>query len=381
MSYKNKIIIKQVESTNNIFVYENDELVEQYQEDMNNQRLEGNIYLGVVKNVIKGMQSAFIDIGIEKNALIHIKDIIPKESDVTGNNNIDEQKYNINNYIKQGEEVIVQIKKDSSKQKGARVTKDIKLVGKYVIYMPYSKFITISKKIEDSKEKKRLTKIIKEKLKDDETGIIIRTSALGKSENEICTDIEVLTNLWKSIIKKSKRTKAPAELYSINGVVGKLITDYQPLGLEIITNSEIEKEYIHNINKDVPVKIDKNIDIEVFDKNKIWLKCGGFITIDRTEALIAIDVNSSKCLGKKELEETVFKVNKEAAEEIAKQLRLRDLGGIIVIDFIDMEEEESRKKIIKVMEEELKKDRTKVQIIEFTKLGLLEVTRKNIYRK
>ena len=378
---EHKLVINQIENINNIFLYEDGKLVEQYQEEMNAKRLEGNIYLGKVKNIIKGMQSAFVDVGLDKNALIHIKDIIPKESSVTGNNEIDEMNYNIDDYIKINENILVQIKKDSSKTKGARVTKDIKLVGSYIVLMPFSKFITVSKKIEDNKEKNRLKKVIDDIIDKKEYGVIIRTSANGKSKKEIQEDADKLIEMWNKIQQKAKNDIVPCELWSNKGIVGKLITDFEPLGLEIVTNSEIEKNYIERINPNLRIKIDSEIDQEMEEKKKVWLKCGGFITIDKTEALVAIDVNSGKCLGKRELEETVFKVNVEAAEEIAKQMRLRDLGGIIVIDFIDMEKDDSRKKLVKIMNEALKKDRSKVQIIEFTKLGLLEVTRKNIFRK
>ena len=381
MTINNKLVINRIENENRIFLFENGELVEQYQENIEEKRLEGNIYLGKVKNIINGMQSAFIDIGLEKNALIHIKDIIPKESNVTGNNEIDEKDYNINDYIKQGEDILVQIKKDSSKTKGARVTKDIKLVGNYIILMPFSKFITISKKIEDSDERKRLKECVENYIKGNNYGIIIRTSAENKKEKNITDDIESTIQLWNNIQKRAEVVRAPQELYSNDGIIGKIITDYEPLGLEIETNSESVKEQIEKLSKNVLVKINKNINNEIEEKNKIWLKCGGFITIDKTEALIAVDVNSGKCLGKRGLEETVFKVNKEAAEEIAKQLRLRDLGGIIIVDFIDMEKEENRAKIKEIMNDALKKDRSKVQIVEFTKLGLLEITRKNIFRK
>lgn len=378
-----KLIVIQNENTKNVFVLENEELVEQYQESFDNKRLEGNIYLGKTKNVIKGMQSAFVDIGTDKNALIHLKDLIPKESDVTGNDKIDVNDYSITDYIKPGDEVVVQIKRDSSKMKGARITKDIKLTGKYVVIAPFSKYITVSKKIENNKEIDRLKKCVKDilKRKKMECGIIVRTSAQGESEAKIKKDIEFLLNEWNDILNKKNKFKAPVELYSTNGIVGKLITDFEPFGLEIYTNSETEKSYINIINPNIDVKVDKTINMEIEKRKKIWLKCGGFITIDKTEALIAIDVNSGKCLGKKELEETVFKVNQEAAQEIAKQLRLRDLGGIIIIDFIDMSKEEDRQQIIKVMNDALKKDRSKVQIVEFTKLGLLELTRKNIHRK
>ena len=329
------------------------------------------------------MQSAFVDIGTEKKALIHLKDVMPKESNIFGNEKVDINKYSITDYIKPGDEILVQINRDSSKMKGARITKDIKLTGKYVVLVPLSKYITVSKKIESIEEKDNLIKCIKKILRKckNECGIIVRTSAQGVHEDIIKEDIEFLLNEWNDILRKKNKSKAPIELYSTNGIVGKLITDFEPLGLEVYTNSEIEKNYINMVNPNISVKVDKAINVEIEERKKIWLKCGGFITIDRTEALIAIDVNSGKCLGKRELEETVFRVNQEAAQEIAKQIRLRDLGGIIIIDFIDMSKEKDRQQIINVMNNALKKDRSKVQIVEFTKLGLLELTRKNIYRK
>lgn len=381
MTPNNKIIINQNKGINNVFLYQDDELVEQYQERLDGKRLEGNIYLGEVKNIIKGMQSAFIDIGTEKNALIHIKDIMPKVSNITGNNEVDVMQHDINEYIKPNENILVQIKRDSSDTKGARVTKDIKLVGNYTVLMPFSNFITLSQKIEDEKERKRLAKSVEEYTKKSDYGIIVRTSAIGVDNKIIKQDVEKLINIWNDIKEKQKEQKAPAKLYSNNGIIGKLITDFEPLGVKIYSNNEILVEKLKKTYKDISIELDETIDLEIEEKKKIWLKCGGFITIDKTEALIAIDVNSGKCLGKRELEETVFKVNKEAATEIAKQMRLRDLGGIIIIDFIDMEREENRNKIRKVMQEALAKDRSKVQIIEFTKLGLLEVTRKNIFRK
>ena len=378
-----KIQINNNENLKKVFVFENGELVEQYEENFETRRLEGNIYLGKVKNVIKGMQSAFVDIGTEKNALINIRDIMPKESSITGNDKVDLNKHSITDYIKPGDNAIVQIKRDSSKLKGARITKDIKLTGEYSVLMPFSNFITVSKKIENKDEKKRLTNIANQILKNNNIkyGIIIRTSAITQKEEVIEEDIKRLSEIWNNIKSKAKKSSAPTELYSMNGIVGKLITDFEPKGLEIYTNSEFEKKHINKINPNIKVKIKKDIFYETEEKKKVWLKCGGFITIDKTEALIAIDVNSGKCLGKKELEETVFKVNKEAAQEIARQLRLRDLGGIIIIDFIDMSKETDRENIIKIMNDALKKDRSKVQIVEFTKLGLLEMTRKNIFRK
>lgn len=380
---KTKIYIKQIENKLQVFVYQNDVIVEQYEEYFDGQRLEGNIYLGKVTDVVKGMQAAFINIGKEKNAFIHVKDIIPKESNITGNENIDITKFNINKLIKRDDNIIVQIKKDCNNNKGPRVTKDIKLTGKYVVLMPYSKFITVSKKIENKEERNRLIKIVKDELEKQKSkfGIIIRTSSEEKDEKVIANDIQNLIYEWNEIIKKSKQKKAPYLLYDNNGIIGKLINDFEPNGIEIYTNSEDVKEFIKNIDKDIEVTIKETIEQEIDKSRKIWLSCGGFITIDETEALVAVDVNSGKFIGKKELEATVLKVNNEAAKEIARQIRLRDLGGIIVIDFIDMENEDDRLKIKEKFEQEIKKDRSKVQIVEFTKLGLLEITRKHILGK
>lgn len=373
---KTKIEIKKENNNLKIFIYQDNELTEIYNEDINKKRLEGNIYLGVVKDVVKGMQSAFIDIGEEKNALIHIKDILPKESDVTGNVNLDIEKYQIQKLIKPGEKVIVQIKRDCDEQKGSRVTKDIKLTGKYVVLMPYTQFITTSSKIEDKNEKERLTSIAKKYIPKG-FGAIIRTSSNQIDENKIKEDIENLCKTWDEILESSKG-QGPLKIYDNNGLIGKLITDFSPLGLEIYTDSEETKKYILE-------NIDGSLDISIKDINtgcdlprKVWLKCGGFITIDKCEALTAIDVNSGKFTGKEELEDTILKVNLEATKEIAKQIRLRDMGGIIIVDYIDMDKIQDREIIRDKMMLEVKKDRSKVQVLEFTKLGLLEITRKHI---
>ena len=370
-----RIEIKKEESKIKTLVYQDNILTEFYVEDINKKRLEGNIYLGIVKDVVKGMQSAFIDIGEEKNALIHVKDILPKESNVTGNANLDTEKYEIQKLVKPGDKILVQIKRDCDEQKGSRVTKDIKLTGKYIVLMPYTQFITTSSKIENEEERKRLTKIVKTHIPK-EYGAIIRTSS-NVEEEKIKNDIEELSNIWKEILNKSNQN-GPKKIYDNNGLIGKLITDFKPLGLEVYADSEETKNYIlNNIDKNQEIKV-KEIK-EVADMpRKVWLKCGGFITIDKCEALTAIDVNSGKFTGKTELEDTVLKVNLEATKEIARQIRLRDIGGIIIIDYIDMEKEKDRKAVKEEMQKQIKSDRSKVQVLEFTKLGLLEMTRKHI---
>ncbi len=375
---KYRLEIKKVDNELNIYVYEEDTLVEIYKEYKDKQRLEGNIYVGKVKDVIKGMQAAFIDIGEEKNALIHIKDIIQKESNITGNVNLDEEKYRVQDILKQGDKILVQIKRDCEEQKGSRATKDIKLTGKYVVLMPYSKFITVSNKIEDAKEKERLVEIANKYL-DKGFGAIIRTSAEGTDEDIIKEDIENLNNLWKHILEKSEsENDLPKQVYNNNGIIGKLITDFEPMGVDIYADSKETKKYImSNINKDVSIQITEIKDIPNIP-HKVWLKCGGFITIDKCDALTAIDVYSGKFTGKTNIEDTVLKVNLEATDEIAKQIRLRDIGGIIIVDYIDMQKEEDREKVIEQMKKAVKSDRSKVQVLEFTKLGLLEITRKHI---
>ncbi len=359
-----------------IFIYEENNLVEVYQEDINKKRLEENIYLGIVKDVIKGMQSAFIDIGEQKNALIHIKDILPKQSNVTGNVNLDTEKYQIQDLLKPNEKILVQIKRDCDDKKGSRVTKDIKLTGKYIVLMPFTEFITISNKIEDSKEKERLTKIVKKYLPKG-FGAIVRTSSNEMNEYIIKEDIKQLEQTWKNILKKQENN-APLKLYDNNGLIGKLIRDFNPMGSDIYADSEETKKYLLDVlQENLKINVKPIRDLSEMPR-KIWLKCGGFITIDKCEALTAIDVNSGKFTGNCTLEDTILKVNVEATEEIAKQIRLRDIGGIIIIDYIDMEKEEDRIKIKEKMRQATKKDRSKVQVLEFTKLGLLEITRKHI---
>ena len=395
-------ILVNVDEQNNktIVVVENGKLIEKYQENYGEERLEGNIYLGKVENVLLGMQAAFVDIGKEKNTFIHIRDIIPKASNETGNKNEPLNKHNIKNYIKTGMPILVQIKKDATSKKGARVSTHINLSGRYAVLMPNSNFITISKKIEKETEKNRLLKIVKE-IVPQNYGIIIRTSAKEKSEEEIKRDINNLIITWQEIVNKYEKAKkrttfTPQLIYKNQGIIEKLIIDLIDQDLsKVIVNDEKTYENIKKVLEKIALETDvkvelkkeKNIlniyeiqeQLEKANNRKIWLKSGGFITIDKTEALTAIDVNSGKYVGTKDLEKTIFTVNKEATIEITKQIRLRDIGGIIIIDYIDMENKEDKAKILEILEENLKKDRSKTQVIGFTPLDLLEMTRKHMW--
>lgn len=379
-----------------IALVENGKLQELYEEDENQKRMEGNIYLGKVKDVLPGMQAAFVDIGEGKNTFIHIKDIVPKASNITGNKNENLENYNIKNYVKRDDTILVQVKKDSISTKGARATTHIHITGRFVVLLPENEFITVSQKIEKKNEKERLINIVKEGIGNKKIGVIIRTAAEGKEKELIINDIKNTLKKLEYIIKQSKETKnVPRVILKSDTILEKILLDLMDNNLErIIVNNKATMELINQKVKEnydnSKVKIESregNIldtydiaeQIEKMQNRKIWLRCGGFITIDKTEALTAIDVNSGKFTGKENLEQTVLKVNKEASIEIAKQLRLRDIGGIIIIDYIDMNEQKSKEEVIETLKESLKQDRAKTQIMEFTKLNLLEMTRKHMF--
>lgn len=383
-----EIFIDKKENQEKVALIENGNLVEYYEEDEETDRKEGNIYVGTVKDIIPGMQSAFIDIGTEKNGFIHLKDILPK---VDEKNEKLELNLDIKKVIKPNQKLLVQIKKDSNDKKGARTSTHIKLTGKYLVLMPNTNIVTISQKIVDEKEKQRLLDIIKAELPEN-TGAILRTAAEHKSKEEIKKDFEQLMKKWEKIKTKFNNGKnSPEVLFRSPSIIEKIILDLPEDRIEKI---EVNDQDEYNEIKEMLVDMDENIKIELKDgllekyelrkqiekskQRKIWLNCGGFITIDPTEALIAIDVNSGKFTGKSTLEETIYKVNYEATIEIAKQLRLRDIGGIIIIDYIDMLKPENKEKIENLLKECLKQDRAKTQVEGFTNLNLMELTRKHI---
>lgn len=384
-----ELIVNKSNDTKIIAAVENGKLVEIYEENEQSQkaRNEGNIYIGIVKDIVPGMQAAFVDIGTEKNSFIHVKDVVP-QVDEKIEKRIDKK---IKDVVKSGEKILIQIQKDSNEKKGARASTHIKLTGKYVILMPNTNIVTISQKIENDKERERLLEIVKKVLPEN-TGAIVRTAALKKNGEEIEKDLNQLVEKWKKI--KAKFDKAPNKpqlLFKSPSFLEKLILDLPENKIEKIEVNE-QKEYeeirkmLNDVNEKISLELSENIfekyelekQIEKTKQRKIWLNCGGFITIDQTEALVAIDVNSGKFTGKSTLEETVYKVNYEATIEIAKQLRLRDIGGIIIIDYIDMQKQENKEKIEKLLKESLKQDRAKTQVEGFTKLNLMELTRKHI---
>ena len=385
-----ELIVNKNEDSKIIAAIENGKLVEIYEENEESQkaRSEGNIYLGIVKDIVPGMQAAFIDIGTEKNSFIHVKDVVPQVDEKVEKKAIP----NIKDVVKPKQKILVQIQKDSNDKKGARTSTHIKLTGKYVILMPNTNIVTISQKIADEKEKDRLLNIIRSKLPEN-TGAILRTAAEKKTEKDLVQDLQQLINKWQKIKEKfDNEDDKPQLLYTSPCILEKLILDMPENKIDHIeVNDKAEYEQIKNMlenlqEKNIKLELKQNLlekyelekQIEKSKQRKIWLNCGGFITIDATEALVAIDVNSGKFTGKNTLEDTVYKVNYEATIEIAKQLRLRDIGGIIIIDYIDMQKVENKEKIEKLLRETLKQDRAKTQVEGFTKLNLMELTRKHI---
>jgi len=383
-----ELFIKQEENIKKIYLIENNIIIEKHEESEESPMLEGNIYVGKVQNVLPGMQAAFVNIGSGRNAFIHLRDILPK-TDVT-QDIVDNQENDIRKLIRPGEPIIVQVTRDKSYKKGARVTKHISFTGRFFVYMPSSPFIAVSQKISDETKKKELKDFVANLLPKNSGGII-RTNAIMASKEDIIEDVNSLIKKWENLMNMDLN-EYPKELYSAGGILKKYLLDNLDKDLEKITvcDKNVEnliKNILKSENKDIQVciqpeylkKFDFENQIHKLENRKVWLACGGFITIDKTEALTAIDVNSGKFIGKDNFEDTVFKVNEEATIEIAKQLRARDIGGIIIVDYIDMHIDENKERIIKLIEKETKSDSSKVQIEGFTKLNLLEMTRKHAY--
>jgi ribonuclease G len=376
----------------------NSQLCELYIERKKDASLVGNVYKGRVVKILPGMQSAFVDIGLEKAAFLHAADVLSGFDYSIFGEDIDESvpiDLPIEDLLQEGEEVFVQVSKDSIGTKGARVTSYITLPGRYLVLMPGVEHIGVSRKIIDEDERNRLKDLVNE-LKPKNFGFIIRTASEGCTEQELKSDIDYLMLLWKNIQKKKEKLHAPHLLYSDLNLAYRSVRDLlsQDIDTLIIDSREEYNALIDFVNTYFP-KLEPKIKFHdspepIFDAygieleipkalgKRVWLKSGGYIVIDQTEALTAIDVNTGKYVGKASLEDTIFKTNMEALKEIAYQIRLRNLGGIIIIDFIDMEKEENRLKLFQVFQEEMNKDRAKCTILEVSELGLIQMTRKRV---
>lgn len=390
----NQIVINIDEFQSRAAIIEDRKVVEILIEREEEGRINGSIYKGKVANVLPGMESAFVNIGLEKNGFLYVNDL--REFEEKYLDGILNSSRPIEDILNVGDDVVVQILNEPRGTKGARVTTHFTIPGKYLVLMPNNDHIAISKKIKDEKERERLESIFKE-IKPENMGVIIRTAAFGKSEFHFEREIEYLVKKWEDIEKKIKGAKIGEVLYKDNGIITTVLRDIFSNDIDelIVDNEDVYWEVIDYINafseKTLKTKIKlykdgKEKDIfdlyginEEIDKalnEVVWLECGGYLVIQKTEALISIDVNTGKNTGSLNLEETVVNTNIEAAKEIPRQLRLRNFGGIIIIDFIDMRVEEDKIKVLEALEKHLQKDRIKNNIVHFTDLGLVEMTRK-----
>ncbi len=382
-----------------IAVLEDGELVEFYVERKGNRGIVGNIYKGRVQKIIPAVQAAFVDIGVSKKAFLYVRDAFAlefeEEDPFEESRGFEDELPSIEEVLSEGQEVIVQVSKEPIGTKGPRVTTNITVPGHYLVLLPTVNRIGISRRITDEKERERL-KAIAGKIKPEEYGIILRTAAIKASEEELRRDLDYILRVWKGLVEKAESKPPPVLLYQDLEIVPRTLRDLLTDDVsEVIIDSKTEYERALSFTKAFIPKLSDRIklyeeDVPLFEKfcvemaiekalsRKVYLKNGGYIVIDETEALVSIDVNSGKFKKTKTLEETALKVNLAAAKEIARQLRLRDIGGIIVIDFIDMKEEKNKELLIKTLEEELSKDRAKTKIVSMSDLGLVEMTRKRV---
>jgi ribonuclease G len=403
---RREIIINAGSNETRIALLEDKELVEVMVERPEAVRRVGDIYKGRVNAVLPGMQAAFVDLGLEKSAFLHASDLQPSDSDMDlfeddedaedrkkgggGRSRREEAVPRIEDALRKGQELLVQITKEPIGTKGPRVTTQVSLPGRYLVLMPGHDHVGVSRKIEDRAERARLKGLIKE-IRPKDAGIIVRTVGAEQGKKEFQSDIKYLEQLWQKIEKQ--RVKAPALLHQemefTTGLIRDIFTEdvtqltldskeeYQQILKYLATYAPQLKPRVKLYRGEAPIFDHFGIEgeIEKAMERKVWLKKGGYITIDQTEALVAVDVNTGRFTGKKSQEETILKTNLEAAEEIARQLRLRDLGGIIVLDFIDMEEESNRKAVADALRGHLKHDRSRTKAFAISELGLVEMTR------
>lgn len=353
----------------------------------------GNIYKGKVSRVLPGMQAAFVDIGLEKAAFLHASDIVPHTECVAENEKKQFQVRDISELVRQGQDIVVQVVKDPLGTKGARLTTDITLPSRYLVFMPGASHVGVSQRIESEDERLRLKRVVADYC-DENGGFIIRTAAEGANEKELAQDAAFLKRLWTKINERRTKYKTRSTLYGELGLAHRILRDF--VGTEITriqvdsrlifeSLKEFTSEFVPELESllelyegDKPIfdMFDTENEIQRSLERKVDLKSGGYLIIDQTEAMTTVDINTGAFVGRRNLEETIFNTNVEATQAIARQLRLRNLGGIIIIDFIDMGLDEHRQRVLASLETALSKDRVKTNINGFTQLGLVEMTRK-----
>jgi ribonuclease G len=388
-----------------VALLENGKLVEVQLETRGQERLVGNIYKGRVANILPGMQAAFVDIGLNKNAFLYAGDILVDESDFYFPDNGEEETVrpkldvpNIQDILNPNQEIMVQVLKQPGGTKGARVTTHITLPGRLVVLMPTVNHVGVSRRIENEEERERLKEMV-EGIKPSGVGVIVRTVADGCDAEHIGSEIKFLNRLWEKIQEKADFLTAPRLIHAEETLLFRTVRDMFTEDVEkfIINDTDYYNKVVAVVNIVAPemkgkvslFESEENIfdaydietKIEKALERKVWIKNGCYLVIDETEALTVIDVNTGKYIGEDNLQDTILNANIEAAHEIARQLRLRDLSGIIVIDFIDMDNVENKQKVVDALTEALKCDRVKTNVLGMTELGLVEMTRKKTRRK
>jgi len=408
-----EIIINSTPQQTRVALLEDGQVAEMYIERKKHRGIVGNIYKGRVSKVLPGMQAAFVNIGLKRDAFLYVLDFYDNldDDDDDDDDLEDDEKQEkerqapkrkrrsrrpaIQDLLQRDQEIMVQISKEPLGTKGARVTSHISLPGRYLVYMPTLEHVGVSRRINSHAERSRLRKIIKE-VKPPNCGCIVRTAGEGRDEADISGDIDFLTRLWDRVKARGEEAKAPSLVHTDLDLVLRVVRDSFTQNVEkLVVDSEEEYQKVLEFTeatmphlsdrvrlfvKSVPIFDHYDIEDELTKalQRKVWLKSGGYLIIDRAEALVAIDVNTGKFVGKKNLEDTIVKTNLEAAREVARQIRLRDLGGIIIVDFIDMENEENKRRVVSTLQQELTFDRARTNVLELTELGLVQMTRKRV---
>jgi len=404
-----EIYISESSGETRIAILEDSQLVEFFVEKPENERMVGNIYKGQVENIIRGMQAAFVDIGYENNAFLPFNEIednnypFPGMIDVADDEEMNgkprRHKNSAHPGLQSGEDIIVQVIKEPYRGKGPRVTTSVSLPGRFMVLLPFADHVGVSRKINNRNEKRRLKRIGYE-IKPEEFGIIVRTVAEGKSKEELSNDINYLINTWEKVESSIKKGKSPCIVYKDMEMASSIIRDVFTSDVDrvIVDDKKMYKKLLSYIKTTSPQLVNKiqqysgkipifeeygiNREIEKSMNRKVWLKSGGHLIIvhiiEHTEAMVTIDVNSGKYIGKKNHEQNSLRINLEAAREIARQLRLRDIGGLIVVDFIDMHEEQNKNRIYNEMKKETRRDRAKIALTPISEFGLMELTRQRV---
>ena len=408
-----EMIISSNDHETRVAILEDDLVSEIFVERERSRGVVGNIYKGRVSKVLPGMQSAFVDIGLERDGFLYVTDVVPgdefdrleagddENGDEPRSRERDKEPPKIEELLREGQEVLVQVAKEPLGTKGARLTSHASLAGRFLVFMPTVDHIGVSRKIESREERARLRGIVREyrETQGFSGGIIIRTATAGRSREDITGDLEYFNRIWTEVRRKTDGMRAPAVVYREESLVAKLLRDLltEEFSAIRIDHAQEYQRILQLVERMLPALAPR---VKLYDKpfpileeygvqaeldkalrSKVWLKSGGSIVVNQTEALVAIDVNTGRYVGKKSagrLEDTILKTNLEAVKEIVRQIRLRDLGGIIVLDFIDMEDKKNRQKVYQAVEQELRRDRAPSKALQVSDFGLIVITRKRV---